>query len=159
MRISNIYVGEELEDITKELLETIARIQREVDAMFKNFWTKYYEKFPVSFRTFEPLVDIEDKGDTIVIYADVPGFKRDEIKIKVTEDTVEINAEKSESHKQEEAGKKYFLRQRVYESFYRRINLPVKVRPEQARARLENGVLIVILPKSEAAREVEVHVE
>jgi len=81
------------------------------------------------------------------------------IEIKVGEITDAEKVEKSESRKLEEKGKKYIVKQRVYEGFYKRIVLPVKVKPEGARAKLVNGVLELILPKSEAKKEVEISVE
>ncbi|RLE60652.1 MAG: hypothetical protein DRJ35_02645 [Thermoprotei archaeon] len=147
-----------MEEGTQEILQSIARFQKEVERTFREFWDKF-SKYTLSLGTFEPLIDIEDRNEELVIYVDLPGFSKNEIKIKVTEDSVEVKAEKSAERKTVEKERKYITRQRFYEGFYKRIVLPVKVRPEQARARLENGVLEIRIPKSEAAREVEVNVE
>ncbi|MCD6562334.1 MAG: Hsp20/alpha crystallin family protein [Thermoproteales archaeon] len=147
-----------MEEVTQEILQSIANFQKEMEKTFREFWDKF-SKYTVSLGMFEPLVDIEDRSDEVVIYMDLPGFSKNEIKIKVTEDSVEVRAEKSIERKNVEKERKYFTRQRFYEGFYKRILLPVKVRPEQARAKLENGVLEIHIPKSEAAREVEVNVE
>ena len=58
-----------------------------------------------------------------------------------------------------EEGRRYILRQRLYSGFRKRIDLPVKVRPEMARAKLVNGVLEIHLPKSAEAKEIELTVE
>lgn len=143
----------------KEMMEAVARVQKEMNDIFREFWTKHYKLYPESFKSMEPLYDIEDAGDKIIIYMDVPGFRKNEIKIRVTEDSLEVLAEKSEERSSEEKKKQYIVRQRVYSRLYKKILLPSKVRPEQARAKLEDGVLIVSIPKSEAEREVEINVE
>jgi HSP20 family protein len=93
------------------------------------------------------------------VYVDLPGFKKSEIKIRVTEDSLEVFAEKNEERVKEEDSRKYIQRQRLYKNVYKKITLPTKIRPEQARARIEDGVLIVSIPKSGAEKEVEVKVE
>gem|GEM_PF-390008 len=150
----------DLESIVKDVYKEMARLQKEFEQTFRDIWSKLPKiPVPISFGFFEPAYDIEDKENEIVLYVDLPGFTRDEIKIRVTEDSVEIRAEKSESRKLEEKSKNYVVKQRVYEGFYKRIVLPVKVKPEEARAKLVNGVLELILPKSEAKKEVEISVE
>ncbi len=147
-----------MEDLTRELWESIVRAHSEMEKLFREM-IESFSKYGVYFGVQEPPVDIEDRGDELVIYADLPGFSKDEIRIKVTEDSVEIRAEKSEERKAVEREKKYIVRQRIWEKFYKRIELPEKVRPELAKAKLENGVLELHLPKSEARREVEITVE
>jgi len=154
-------MSEEIENLIKKVINTIADMQKQFEKTFKEVWKtlprEYTSEYVVGFH--EPLVDIEDRGDEYVIYADVPGFSKDEIKIKVTEDFVEIMAERSEEKKKEIASRNYVIRERLYEGFRRRITLPEKIRPEMAKARLDNGVLEIHLPKSGAVREIEVHVE
>lgn len=145
--------------VAEELAEAMARVQKELNETLRNIWAKYSALYPDKLRIYEPLYDIEDRGDSIAVYLDVPGFKRNEIRIRVTEDSLEVIAEKSEERVKEESERKYVQRQRLYKQIYKKVVLPVKVRPEQARARLEDGVLVVILPKSGAEREVEVKLE
>lgn len=145
--------------MAEELAEAMAKIQKELNETLRNIWAKYSALYPDKLRVYDPLFDIEDRGDSIVVYVDVPGFKRNEIRIRVTEDSLEIIAEKSEEKIREESDRKYLQRQRLYRQIYKKIELPVKVRPEQARARLEEGVLMVMLPKSGAEREVQLNVE
>lgn len=147
-----------MEEVAKEVFETFAKAQRNMEKMFREIWDKF-SKYPVSPGIFEPPIDIEDRGDELVMYVDLPGFSKNEIRIKVTEDMVEVNAKKSSERVESEKSRRYFVHERVYEGFHKTVSLPVKVRPEQARAKLENGVLEVYLPKSEAAREIEVSVE
>ncbi len=150
---------EDWEKLLSELAEMIAKIQRDIDQSFKDFWVRNYKYFPEKFSVIEPLYDIEDRGDRIVIYMDAPGFSKNEIKIRVTEDTVEIIAEKSKERIEEEKNRKYYVKQRLYQRLYKKIQLPCKVRPEQAKARFKDGVVIIEIPKSGAEKEVEINIE
>lgn len=143
----------------EELAEVMARIQKELNDALRSVWAKYSALYPDKLRVYDPLYDIEDRGESIAVYVDVPGFKKNEIRIRVTEDSLEVIAEKSEERVKEENDRKYIERQRLYRQVYKKILLPAKVRPEQARARLEDGVLVIVLPKSGAEREVEVKLE
>lgn len=147
-----------MEDTINEILSNVAKVQRELEGMFRDFWSRFFKYKPL-LGYGEPPADVEDRENELVIYIDLPGFSKEEIKIKVTEDMLEVRAEKSEGRKLTEKSRNYVVRERIYESFYKRINLPIKVRPEQAKAKLDNGVLEVHLPKSEAAREIEVKLE
>jgi len=145
--------------VVEELILALAKIQQSVNDISGNLWAKYHELYPDSMRVYEPRVDIEDQGSYLVLYMDMPGFRKNEIKIIITEDFVEVKAEKGEERVREEESKRYLQRERVYKRAYKRVELPVKVRTDNARARLEDGVLIVYLPKSGERREVEVKVE
>lgn len=144
------------ESLAEEVINTLAQVQREIERTFRDLWTKIASERPIQLGTWEPPADVIDRDDEVVIYVDVPGFSKDDIRVRVTEDSVEVRAERREEG---EVEGRYVIKQRVRESLYKKIELPVKVRPEQARARLENGVLEIRIPKSEVAREVQVVVE
>lgn len=145
--------------LVEEFIAILAKLQREIGGATREFLAKYHNLFPAALRVYEPLVDIEERDNNIVVYMDVPGFKKNEIKIMVTEDFVEVRAEKNEDRVREEDNRKYLQRERFYRRVHKRVELPVKVRPDNARARFEDGVLTIILQKSGERREVEVSVE
>jgi len=142
--------------LVSELVETLARMEKEVEKMFRDLWTRLSAEVPLRLEAWEPPADIIDVGEELVIYVDAPGFSKENIKVKVTEDYIEVTAQKSD---EKAVVGTYLLRQRFRESLYKRIALPVKVRPEQAKARLENGVLEIRVPKSGVAKEIQVFVE
>ncbi|MEM2591894.1 MAG: Hsp20/alpha crystallin family protein, partial [Thermofilaceae archaeon] len=110
----------------------------------------------LKFGAWEPPVDVVDRGDELVVLVDAPGFSKEDIRVKVTETAVEVFAQRTTEIPIEG---RYIIRQRVRDSIYRKVELPVKVRPELAKAKLENGVLEVRIPKSEVAKEIQVLVE
>lgn len=139
----------------QEIANLIAQTQKEVEKLFRDVWSKLSAE-GLRLGAWEPPVDVIDRGEEIIVLADVPGFSKEDIKVKVTETAVEVFAQRSTEIPIEG---RYVLRQRVRDSIYRRVDLPVKVRPELAKAKLENGVLEVRIPKSEVAREIQILVE
>ena len=72
-----------------------------------------------------PSVDVEDRGKDYRITADLPGFSKQDVNIEVSDDSVMIHAKKSMA--EEEKQKNYVRKERMAQTFYRRIDLPDKV--------------------------------
>ena len=95
-------------------------------------------------------IDIIDEDDKIRVIADLPGFNKDDIEIFIEDGDLVIRAQRKEEV--EEKGKNYIRQERKYGEVYRRITLPVEVDVENIKARYNNGVLEIELPKV-AAKE------
>ncbi len=104
-----------------------------------------------------PAVDVEETNDAIVVRAEVPGMKKEEIKVTVAEDTVTISGERR--HEAEQKGKTFHRIERAYGSFKRSIVLPVSVESGKAAASYKSGVLELVLPKSEKVKAREIAIE
>ncbi|RLE82457.1 MAG: hypothetical protein DRJ51_01335 [Thermoprotei archaeon] len=141
-------------------LQAIVELKKQIDEMFNNILASFPRTFEVA-GFYEPPYDLEEAENEFIIRVDLPGFSRDEIKVKVSEDSVEIKAEKSEEWKSEERNRKYVVKQRIYESYHRVIKLPEKIDtdPSKIKAILDNGVLELRLPKAGYRREVELTIE
>ncbi|MGM0604088.1 MAG: Hsp20/alpha crystallin family protein [Halobacteriota archaeon] len=96
-------------------------------------------------------VDVADRGEEIIVTADLPGFDRDDIEVRLDDGTLVIDAEydETESADEDEAGVTYHRRERRHRSINRRISLPADVVPAETNATYSNGVLTVTLPKTE----------
>ncbi|MCW3996603.1 MAG: Hsp20/alpha crystallin family protein [Candidatus Bathyarchaeota archaeon] len=94
-----------------------------------------------------PSVDLEDQGKEYRLTVDLPGFKKEDVDIEVTEDTVTVNAKKAQT--EEEKKKNYIRRERSAQTYYRTIQLPENIRSDEAKANLNNGILEITLPKKE----------
>jgi HSP20 family protein len=130
--------------------DEIKRLQKEMDDMFSSLFESR-EKEDVGWSMRAPLTDIEDKGDEIVLTADLPGMKKEDIEISVDEDTVSLKAERK--NRQEQKENDYYFFERTYSGFRRSFALPHKVNPEKVSASYENGLLKVRMEKS--AKEME----
>jgi HSP20 family protein len=81
------------------------------------------------------------------VTADLPGFNKEDVNIEITDESVMIHAKKTMS--EEEKNKNYVRRERAAQSFYRRIELPEKVKTADSKASLKNGILEIVLSKKE----------
>jgi len=98
-----------------------------------------------------PRVDVYQTEDEVVATAEVPGIaSRDELEVSVAPDSITIKGELKRTR--EVKDEDYYHSERFYGSFSRTIPLPVEVKPEQAKAKLQNGVLEVRMPKAEAGK-------
>jgi HSP20 family protein len=93
-------------------------------------------------------VDLEDKDDEFVLTAELPGFEKDDIDVRVTDRTLRLEAEHAEETEAEEEGE-YVKRERHRASVARSISIPERVDADEISAKFNNGVLTVRLPKSE----------
>ena len=78
---------------------------------------------------------------------DLPGVKKDDLDVEVTDDAVTIEGERRQERTKEERG--YYQSERSYGSFYRSIPLPEGVEPESATAEFKDGVLQIEIPAPE----------
>ena len=95
-------------------------------------------------------LDIIDNGPDLVVQANLPGAKPDEVSITVTGSTLTIKG--SLENSQEFDGGTYLRRERRANAFLRSVSLPVAVDSDRAEAHFRNGVLTLTLPKSESVR-------
>ena len=93
-----------------------------------------------------PSIDVFEKDGKLMVKAELPGMKEEDIDVSVSDNSLIIRGEKkSESEVNEE---NYYRSERSYGSFYRSIPLPSKVEADKIEANFEDGVLEVSLPKS-----------
>lgn len=96
-------------------------------------------------------MDVYEEGGDIIVKAEIPGMKKEEIHIDINEKTVTVSGEKKKEEKVER--KDYVHLERTYGSFARTFTLPAEVQTDKARATFKDGVLELRMPKTaEAAR-------
>lgn len=98
-------------------------------------------------RTWTPAVDVVRENGNLVLRADVPGIKPEEITIEVDEGMLFVSGAHEES--EETTEEHYVRRERRYGSFARRLPLPDGVDPKQIKASTKDGVLEVTVPLPE----------
>lgn len=96
---------------------------------------------------FSPAIDFEEKDNQYLVTCDLPGMKKEEIKIELSDNVLNISGERTRENKAE--GR---YTERSYGKFMRSITLPAHVSPEKVQAHFENGVLHITLNKSETAQ-------
>jgi HSP20 family protein len=98
-----------------------------------------------------PSMDVLQKDGDLVVRAELPGVKLDDVNITVHDNLLTISGERRSEQEEERAG--YFVRERRYGSFRRSMQLPEGVDEENIRARFVDGVLEVALEGAAAIRE------
>jgi HSP20 family protein len=94
-----------------------------------------------------PIFDMVDKEDRYELKVEVPGIEKENIKVKSTNDSLEISGEQSKEEESEDKRKRFVYNERSYNSFYRKIPIPEEIVSSKVRAKMSNGVLHIELPK------------
>lgn len=100
-----------------------------------------------------PKVDIFEEGGDFVVKAEIPGMKKEDIEVNLTDDMVTISGEKKQEEKVEK--KDYYRLERSYGSFTRSFRLPKEIQTDKAKATFKDGVLEIKVPKTEEAKKKE----
>ena len=104
-----------------------------------------------------PPVDIEESDNEYLIKAELPGMKKEDVKIKAEGATLSISGERKAER--EEKDKKYHRVERSYGAFSRSFTLPEGTLAEKISAEFKDGVLMVHLPKDEKAKPKAIEVK
>ena len=96
--------------------------------------------------SFNPRIDISEDDKNIFIEAEIPGMKKDDLKISLQDNILTISGTK-ESLKEDKKDKSYFRSERSYGSFTRSFTLPAEVNPDKVDAKFEDGILNITLAK------------
>jgi HSP20 family protein len=102
-------------------------------------------------------IKMADSDNELILKAEMLGFSKDEINLKVTPKTFFISAEKK--RQLIEKNEKFFRAERDFGSTSRLFTLPEEVKTEGIKAKFENGVLEVIMKKKDAKKEKEVEID
>lgn len=145
----------------RSTFEEIPRIAERLDELAERWmgWTPFWplERLQEEVALRVPAVDVFEEGHEVVLKAELPGMKREEIEIHLTGSEVVLSGRKEKSEKVER--RDYHRYERSAGSFTRRVALPVEVEIEKATARYADGVLEIRVPKSQQARPAERKVE
>jgi len=129
----------------------------EMERRIEEFWRRpfamleapWWPRWGAPSGEFSPTVDIYEEGSDIVVKAEIPGMKKEDIHVAIDERTLTITGEKQ---REEKVGRKDYVRiERSHGSFARTFDLRTPVQTEKARATFRDGVLEVRVPKTEEA--------
>lgn len=90
-----------------------------------------------------PQVEMFERNGELIVRADLPGMRKNDVKVEVTDDGITIEGERR--NEEEEKSDGFFRTERSYGRFYRRLPIPAGVDPEEATATFENGVLEITM--------------
>jgi HSP20 family protein len=110
-----------------------------------------------SWGSWAPLVDIFEKGDDLIIRAEIPGVEKEDIDVQVEGNTLMLRGERKREaeFKEDDA----YRLERAFGSFVRSFRLPKTVDSSRIAAAYENGVLEITLPKAEESKPKKVDIK
>jgi len=91
-----------------------------------------------------PALEVTEKNGEFIATLELPGLKKEEVKVEVTDEAVIVTGERKFEKEEKEEG--YFRSERTYGEFYRTIPLPKEAKIDHIKAELNNGVLIITVP-------------
>ena len=146
---------ESKELITSGFLEPFEEMERWFDNLLRSrFYASPSFRHEIGIPFIEevsPLFDIYEEGNDVVVKGEVPGMKKEDLTIQLTEEAITISGEKKKEEKIEK--KNYYRYERSCGSFSRTFHLPKGIQIDQAKARLKEGVLEIRIPRTEKVME------
>ena len=121
------------------------------DDFFKDFAPAFYVRPLHGDALPEPSqikIDVKEDDAAYTVHAEVPGVPKEDINVSIDGNVVSLRAEVRQ-HDQKKDGEKLLRSERYYGAVARSFQLPVEVDAAQARARYDNGVLVLTLPKKQ----------
>jgi HSP20 family protein len=106
---------------------------------------------------WSPAVDVFERGEDLVVHAELPGLKFDEIDIRVENGNLVLHGERKREDEVEDD--KVYRLERVYGTFTRSFTLPTTVDTARINATYTDGVLEIVLPKAEEAKSRKVEIK
>jgi HSP20 family protein len=123
-----------------------------IRSIFDDF---FFEDFPTISQN--PSANVWEENETVHIEMAVPGLKKEDLDINITSDSVRISGN-TKSEEKEDSKKRYYYKS-METSFEQSFNLPTKVDSEKSKAKLENGIIHLTLPKAEEVKPKKIEIE
>jgi HSP20 family protein len=130
-------------------------IQDDIDRMFEQFAGRRPENDD-GLTSLAPAADVIENKDNFLVTAELPGIRKEDIKVSIQDNVLTISGEKK--RESETKGRTWHRVEREFGSFIRSFELPTTVHPDKIKADFKDGVLNVEIPKVEEAKPKEIAV-
>jgi HSP20 family protein len=128
----------------------VRRLSEEMERVFDGLWREPGNRggggFPAwpSRESWIPPVEILERNGHLIVRAELPGVKREDVQVRVEDDCVIVEGERQQETESDRKG--YYHSERRYGSFYRCIPLPERIDASEVTARFNDGILEVEMP-------------
>ena len=120
-------------------------------------WPAFHAQPVLEAAAWIPGIDVFEKENRLITKVDLPGLKKEDVKVELLDGTLTIEGERQQE--KEEKGKTFHKIEREYGKFLRRFAMPSEVDASKVQADFKNGVLNVHLPKSAMAKPKSIDVK
>ena len=131
-------------------IREIQALQTQFDHLFRPFarFSPPGEEMPTN--NWLPAVDLEESDDSLVLRAEIPGMRPEDIDVQFENGVLTIKGQRRFENQRDD--RQFHLVERSYGSFVRSFTLPRSIDADRVQARYDNGVLELTMPKREEAR-------
>lgn len=132
---------------------TLHSFQREMNRMLDNFFRGdlFDDGRFTGAAEFAPAIDISETKEAYVVKAELPGMKKEDVKVTMNNNVVTIAGEKKIEEEKREGN--YYRMERSFGSFERSIPIPGPIKPDDIECRYADGLLTISLPKTDEAKQ------
>jgi HSP20 family protein len=111
--------------------------------------SRFFNDFPTADFNYYPHMDISEDEKNIFVEAEIPGIKKEDMKITLQDNILTITGEKRKDKEEKDSKRNFFRSERVYGSFTRSFTLPEDINPDSVDAKFDNGILNIKISKAE----------
>ena len=140
-----------------EMVPRISDLNREMNRLFDTFIRGDLVDEGTLGSAWSPAVDILEQDDSFVLEAELPGLKKDDVKISVQDNILTLRGEKKDEQKESKKG--YLRIETNYGSFTRSFTLPTTINSSKIEAEFKDGILKIQIPKAEEAKSKMIEVK
>ena len=113
---------------------------------------------PSNTGTWAPAVSVEETQNELILTAELPGMRPEDVELQVENNILTLRGEKRETRDERDEGRRFHLWERSYGAFQRSFTLPRTVNGDEIRAEFDNGLLRVRMPKAPEARSRKIEI-
>lgn len=136
---------------------TLPTLQDRVNKLFDDMFPEVREGADMALMEWRPIVDTYEKDDAIVVSAELPGVKKDDVSIDVKNNILTMSGERK--HEDEINENDYYRSERFYGKFQRSFTLPDNVDADNVDASFKDGVLKITIPKTEQSAKKKIEIK
>jgi HSP20 family protein len=150
-----------MDDIKKDILKDVRRIQEEMDLLFDHFYKIRHSPVLTAKRLWRPSTDVFETEHQVVVLVEIAGMKQKDLNVTLSDNVLVIRGDRQEKAL---ADKTFYRNMEInYGTFERNIYLPESIDPENVRAEYRDGFLEIRLDKKEGkrskAKEIKIEIE
>ena len=131
------------------LADDVADLRDQFQRMFGNVFTTPEFTMPLG---WAPAIDVTEGTDELTVKAELPGVRKEAVKLTFDDGLLTIQGEKREEKREKDEKKQYHIYERSFGAFSRSFTVPGPIDEKRIKAEFHNGVLTVHLPKSTEAK-------
>lgn len=136
----------------------VSALQDRINRLFEDAFPRGRDlEDDISLCAWRPAVDIYETENGLVLKAELPGVKKEEVSVEIKDNVLTLKGERAEDKEVREEN--YYRRERCFGSFQRSFNLEQSVQPEKVKAKFKDGILEVEIPRPEAEKPKKVTVD